>query len=480
MFEAVDRAIALAHLRHRDERQDLNRLPDPSRKAGTDCLPQVKHIVILMMENHSFDNYFGTLGHGEGLTALPNGVWGPANAALDGAVVPPHHFTSTTQREGVPTQSWNASHIQFAGGANDGFVGSISDTVPGGDPTVAMGYWDRDDLPFYAGLAQTFPLADRWYCSLLGPTFPNRRFLIAATADGLIDDVFAGMIDYPRTGTIFDLLDRNGISWANYHHVGGAKAAVKRVMLHATGSRALRALRLALANFSPHKLQVGLDNLQFTSDLYPLGAWRCWRHLRHIDRFFDDCSAGTLPAVSIVDPDFRSCSEENPQNIQIGEGFSAAVINAVMNGKGWPHSLLIWLYDEHGGYFDHVPPPPATEPDNVLPRSLLERGAPVRWALQSLGLLQKLRAVDSGAGRYDRYGFRVPAVVVSPFAKKGYVSSATYDHTSVLKLIEHKWNLPPLTERDATAALPLDMVDFGKPVFATAPTLPAPSVPWTP
>jgi phospholipase C len=242
---------------------------------------------------------------------------------------------------------------------------------------------------------------------------------------------------------------------------------------------ARRALRLALANFSPHKLEVGLDHLQFTSDLYPLGAWRCWRHLRHIDRFFDDCTAGTLPAVSIVDPDFRSCSEENPQNIQIGEGFSAAVINAVMNGKGWPHSLLIWLYDEHGGYFDHVPPPPAAQPDDVLPRSLLERGGPVRWALQSLGLLKKLRAVDSGAGRYDRYGFRVPAVVVAPFAKKGYVSSATYDHTSVLKLIELKWNLPPLTVRDAAAAGPFDMVDFGKPVFATAPTLPAPSVPWT-
>jgi phospholipase C len=225
------------------------------------------------------------------------------------------------------------SHIQFAGGANDGFVRSISETVPGGDPTVAMGYWDAEDLPFYAGLAQTFPLADRWYCSLLGPTFPNRRFLIAATANGLIDDVFAGMIDYPRTGTIFDLLDRNGISWANYHHVGGAKAAVKRVPLHAAGSRALRALRLTLVNFSPYKLKVGLDNLQFTSDLYPLGAWRCWRHLRHIDRFFEDCDARTLPAVSIVDPDFRSCSEENPQNIQIGEGFAAAVINAVMNGR---------------------------------------------------------------------------------------------------------------------------------------------------
>ncbi len=114
-----------------------------------------------------------------------------------------------------------------------------------------------------------------------------------------------------------------------------------------------------------------------------------------------------------------------------------------MKAKAWPNTLLIWFYDEHGGYFDHVPPPPAAEPDDVVPRSLLQRGGPTRSALQSLGLLARLRAVGSGSGRYDRYGFRVPAEVVSPFAKKGYVSSTTYDHTSVLKLIERNGTCPP-------------------------------------
>src|SRR5262249_1121673 len=109
------------------------------------------------------------------------------------------------------------------------------------------------------------------------------------------------------------------------------------------------------------------------------GLLRTIRHLRSIERFFDEAAAGTLPAVSIVDPDFQTCSEENPQDIQAGEGFAAAVINAVMHGRGWPHTLLVWLYDEHGGYYDHVPPPPAVEPDDVLPHSLGERTAPLHW-----------------------------------------------------------------------------------------------------
>jgi phospholipase C len=480
MFAAIDRSIGRRRLRRRDDLGDAARLPDPTRPPGTDCLPAVDHIVLLMMENHSFDNYFGTLGHGDGLAKEPDGGWGPRNEVLNGTVVPPHHFASTTQHPAVPTQSWHASHIQFAGGSNDGFVASIAQTVPGGDPRVAMGFWTAEDLGFYTGLAQTFALADRWYSSLLGPTCPNRRFLIAATANGLIDDVIAGMVDYPRTGTIFDMLDRYGVTWVNYHHVRGAKVWARRVFGVSAGRRAGRAAWLAAVNFVPRALKVGLENLQFTSDIYPLGAWRCWRHLRHIDRFFDDCRAGTLPAVSIVDPDFLSCSEENPQDIQVGEGFAAEVVNAVMHSKAWTRTLLIWLYDEHGGYFDHVPPPPAAEPDDVLPRSLLKVGGPGRWLLQALGLRAKLRAADSGAGRYDRYGFRVPAVVVSPYAKRGYVSSTTYDHTSALKLIERKWNLPPLTERDAAADDPLDMVDWDKPTFSTPPVLPSPAVPWKP
>jgi phospholipase C len=473
---ALDRGIARRRLRRRDKSGDLARLPDTSKPLGTNRLPEIEHVVLLMMENHSFDNYFGMLRHGEGLVNAPDPL--PVNTKKTGAVIDPYHLATTIQLPGVPSQSWHASHIQFESGRNDGFVRSIEETVPDGDPRAPMGYWTEDDLPFYSALARTFALSDRWFCSLPGPTFPNRRFLIAGTANGLIDDVPTGMIDYPGTGTMFDLLDRHDIAWANYHHVAGRRIFLKRI-LGAPGLRGFRTLKLAAANFFPAALKAGRGNLQFTADLHPLGIWRCLRHLRTMDQFFEDAEAGTLPAVSIVDPDFQASSEENPQDIQVGEGFAAAVINAVMRGKGWPKTLLIWFYDEHGGYFDHVPPPGAVEPDHVRPRSLLTAGQPIRWVLQQLGFWKKLQAADSGAGSYDRLGFRVPAVVVSPYSKANYVSNTCYDHTSALKLIERIWNLPPLTARDKAALDPLDdMVDFTKGTYLNPPVLPEPAVPW--
>ena len=350
MQQHLDRLSGRFRLRHRDAVADRQRLPDPSLPAGTDRLPQIRHIVLLMMENHSFDNYLGTLGRGDGLP-----VDAVTNPAADGRPVAVHHFASTKQHPSLPWQSWRASHLQYDGGRNDGFVRAVEDIDPEADPSVAMGYWDDRDLPFYVSLARTFPLADRWFASCLGPTFPNRRFLMAATANGLIDDVMAGIIDYPRTGTIFDLLNRYGIGWINYHHV----PALRLWRGHVRQSRSARRARLVSGRFDPnvnHKLR---GDVQTTTNLYPRGVFRTVAHLRPIRAFLTEAAAGTLPAVSIVDPDYMTCSEENPQDIHHGEGFAAAIINAVMHGPGWRHTLLIWFYDEHGGYFDHVPPPAA-------------------------------------------------------------------------------------------------------------------------
>jgi phospholipase C len=477
MLTRVEYRFAKHRLRRRDDERDMAKLPDPTQPPGTDLLPKIDHIVILMMENHSFDNYLGLLGRGEGFTLDGSGQPLASNPDANHVPVKAHRLP-TRQHIGVPTQSWHASHIQFNGGANDGFVRSIEQTVPGKDATVAMGYWTEEDLPFYAGLAGTFPLADRWFCSLLGPTFPNRRFLMAATAHGLIDDVAIGMIDYPSTGLIFDLLDRNGISWVNYHHTKTSVAILKRAF-GVAGLLTARGLGLLASNAFPSILKQGTDNLQFTADIYPVGFFRCAGHMRSINSFWTDAAAGTLPSVSIVDPDFQNCSEENPGDVRTGEGFAAQVINAVMHGPAWSKTLLVWTYDEHGGYYDHVPPPKAVEPDAVLPRSiLLDAGGPIRWLLKALGVRKELEAIDSGAGRYDNYGYRVPAVVVSPYARRECVSETTYDHTSILKLIEHKWNLPPLTSRDHEAKAPLDMLDFDTPAFLEPPILPAPAVPW--
>lgn len=474
MRQRLDRWSGRRRLRYRDATRDQAMLPDPSLPPGTDRIPQIRHIVLLMMENHSFDNYLGTLGRGNGLPNPP-----PVNRRHDGTPVPAHHFATTGQLEHVPSQSWRASHQQFDQGRNDGFVTSVEDLAPDADATVGMGYWTAGDLPFYAGLARTFPLADRWFCSCLGPTFPNRRFLIAATAHGLIDDAIAGIIDYPRTGTMFDLLNRYGIKWINYHHVPPLRLIGQR-LAGSPGIRGFRAVKLLLGRLLSSAEAHVRGEIQCTANLYPLGLARTIGHLRHIRRFFTHAAAGTLPPVSIVDPDFERYSEENPQDIRLGEGFAAAVINAVMHGPGWPHTLLIWLYDEHGGYYDHVPPPAAVEPDGVLPRRLDGGTGPLRWLVKHSGLWPGLRVQGSGDGRYDRYGFRVPAVVVSPYAKRNYVSSAVFfDHTSALKLIEEKWNLAPLTRRDAAAVAPWDLIDLSAPPpFRDPPVLPSPAIPW--
>jgi phospholipase C len=153
--------------------------PDPSRPVGTDRLSQVKHIVVLMMENHSFDNYLGTLGRGEGFSLGDDGAPDADNRDSAGNAVRAYHASSTSSQEGVPCQSWSASHAQWAGGKMNGFVTSTEQAAPDGDKTAPMAYWTEQDLPFYHGLARTFPLADRWFSSCLGPTFPNRRFLLA-------------------------------------------------------------------------------------------------------------------------------------------------------------------------------------------------------------------------------------------------------------------------------------------------------------
>ncbi|HYZ52553.1 MAG TPA: alkaline phosphatase family protein [Streptosporangiaceae bacterium] len=465
----------------RAEHGEHGSLPRPDLPAGTDLLPQIRHIVVLMMENHSYDNYLGMLnGRGEGLALGPDGAPQASNPRRDGGTAAAHHLASTIQAEHGPTQSWHASYLQWAGGSCDGFVRSVEQTVPGADPAVPMGYWTEQDLPFYYGLARTFPLADHWFSSCLGPTFPNRRFLIAGTAHGLIDDLPWDILDLPPAGTIFDMLTRHHISWANYHNVRPARVLLKRLL----GQHGLTAARrlARLGHLFPPIMQTVRGNKQFTADLYPLGMAACVRHLRRIQQFFADADAGTLPGFSIVDPDFDLFSEENPQDIRRGESFAAEVIKHVMHGKGWPHTLLIWLYDEHGGYYDHVPPPEAVPPDDVPAHNpLLSMPSWVKACLRPFAgsYLAKIENIDNGPRAYDRYGFRVPAVIVSPYARPNHVTSTVYDHTSVLKLVQQKWNLPPLTRRDAAAESPLDALDLdGEPAFLKPPDLPAPSLAW--
>ena len=389
-------------------------LPYPQLPAGTDTLPQVEHVVVLMMENHSYDNKLGMLrrpgadGFRLGRDRLPLAT----NPYANGDIQHAFRMPTTCQLTGFPGQDWLDSHVQFDDGRNDGFVES-------GSGPVSMGYWEQADQPFYDSLASVVPIADRYFCSVLGQTYPNRRYLISATSIGQVNDTTPGETDYPPNGTLFDRLDANGITWKDYYSSE----------LDGTGLPAATAL------------------------LYPPIYLKNPTKIVPITQFFSDAAGGSLPGFCIVEPDYSVTSEENPQNVAQGEAFAASVIDAVMTGPGWPSTLLIWNYDEHGGYYDHVPPPPALPPDDIPP------------------------AVPAGESAYNgfaQYGFRVPMAVISPYSRPCYVSHRVYDHTSVCALVEAKWNLPAMTYRDANAGNLLDMVDLRFPAFLRPPPLAQP------
>jgi len=392
-------------------------LPNPAAPAGTDQIPQIKNIVAVMMENHSYDNMLGMMqGRGDGFVLGAGGRPTASNPWPKKSATPPPFKNATLsafpmpnpcQQSGYPYNTWDAFWTSYAGGKNDGFVKSQSGPV-------SMGYFDDTVMPFTYSLAQTFPVCDRWFCSVGAQTYPNRRFYMAGTALGLLYDDLNG--DVPPNGTIFQALNAYGISWKNYY----SNDPSSLIWTYLAGEPNI------------------LDNL--------VG----------ISQFYADAEAGTLPSFSLVDPNFDTSSEENPQDVQYGDQFLSQVVNAVMASPQWPETILVWCYDESGGYYDHVPPPKAAKPDSVAP----------------------VLAAGDHPGAFNRYGFRVPAGVVSPYAIPDYVSSVVHDHTSVLKLVETKWNLPALTYRDAAADNLLDSVDLtGPPAFLTPPTLAPPPDP---
>src|ERR1700687_6144093 len=159
-------------------RRAAGQRPDPARAVGTDLIPEIEHVVVVMQENHSFDSYFGMLGRGDGFTLDASGKPTASNTDARGTAVRAFHMDGTCQ--GSLSQNWNSTHIQWNKGAMDGFVRSPSGAA-------AMGYWDGRDLPLYYGLANTFPLCDRWFASCMGQTLPNRRFLLCGSALGTIN-----------------------------------------------------------------------------------------------------------------------------------------------------------------------------------------------------------------------------------------------------------------------------------------------------
>ena len=381
-------------------------LPFPGKPAGTPSMPEIEHIVVLMMENHSFDNLLGMVPHQvpgrrsvDGLR-LQGGK--PVNSNLDvnGNAVIAQPANSPCQLSGEPSQTWNASHESWDNGLNDGFVKASA--------PIAMRFWDKHDLPFTYSLVEHFPIGDRHFCSLLGQTWPNRSYLFAGTSTGMINDIIAPVP--PPNGTIWDRLDAHRIDWAIYFEP---------------------------PSYPSFELVPGSQT--------PARASR----VKHFNQFLSDVAAGKLRQFTFLDPNYETTSEENPQDVQLGERYVAQVAGALMQAPTWKHTALFVTYDEHGGYYDHVPPPAAIPPDSIAP----------------------VLTSDDVPGAFDRYGFRVPMIVVSPWARAHYVSHTVEDHTSITAFIERKWNLPAMTLRDANAQPMTNYFNFRKPAFLRPPKL---------
>jgi phospholipase C len=390
-----------SHLRKPDS------LPFPHLPAGHPSMDKIEHIVVLMLENHSFDGMLGMVPwdlpgrrHSvDGLTKR-HGMITNFNRDAQGNKVYAQRAATECQLHGEPSQSWNASHEAWDNGRNDGFVKASA--------PIAMRFWGQPDLPFTYSLAKYFPMGNRYFCSVLAQTYPNRRFFFSGTASGTIATDTATFTIPAANGTIWERLDQHRINWGVYYQQVPSLVIIPGSVTQANKNR-----------------------------------------LHHYAQFLTDAAAGKLPSFTFLDPNYSTTSEENPQDVQVGEDFVAQVVHALMKAPTWKSTALFITYDEHGGYYDHVPPPPAIKPDNIKP----------------------MTSPGDAPGGYNRYGFRVPTFVVSPHAKPNYVSNVVQDHTSITAFIERKWNLPAMTFRDANAHPMTDYFDFKHAAYAKPPHL---------
>jgi phospholipase C len=383
----------------------------PPAPASTRPADRIEHVVVLMQENRSFDSYFGKL-HFQGQPAAEAEPKDASNPdPLGGKPVRAYHKHRYCEVADLD-HSWNGTHHEYDHGAMDGFTkANAVEKDPRG--RRSMGFNTKADLPFYYGLYRKFAIGDRFFASVLSQTFPNRFYLLAGTSFGHIRNDLPGADGFQHK-TVFNLLDDAGVSWRVYYSQIPFAFEFKYVRDHSAG------------------------------------------HVFPIDQYYADAAAGALPQVSFVDPIFVGPTnvendEHPPSNVQVGGRFARDVIEALFESPDWPTSALFLTYDEHGGFYDHVPPPRAPIPDDIPP--MLEPG-------------------DVKA-RFDRYGIRVPAVVVSSYSKPHFVSHVVHDHTSILRFIEVRFGLPALTRRDARADPMLEFFDFSHRSFATPPTLPA-------
>jgi phospholipase C len=361
----------------------------PPRGSGS--LRDIKHVVILMQENRSFDHYFGTLPGVRGFAdpaaiQLSTGrsvFFQPDTANPDGYLLPFHLDTTTTSAQAIPSTShaWSVQHSAWNSGAMDNWLPAHL-AADGKNGPFTMGYYTSDDIPFHHALAQSFTICDNYHCSVLGPTWPNRLYHMSAWVDpaGANGGPIISNIDpVPYTWKSYpEALTSAGVKWQIYQEVDNY------------GCNLLEPFKV----FQETPVKSGL----FQSGMRTFST----------GQFEYDAMHDRLPTVSWLVP--TSYQSEHPDYTPAaGADFVASKINAIAaNPDVWAKTVFILNYDENDGLFDHVPPPiaPAGTPGEYID------GLPI------------------GAG------FRVPCLIVSPWTQGGWVASETFDHTSVLQFLE--------------------------------------------
>ena len=348
----------------------------------------IDHIVVLMMENRSFDHMLGWL---EGADGRQRGL---RYLDADGVAHRTSRLAPDFQGCGHadPDHSYEGGRVEYNGGACDGWLRA------GNNDEYAIGFYQKQDLPFFAAATAQATVCDRYFSAIMAGTFANRIYQHAAQTDR-----FENTFDISALPTIWDQLNVPG----------------------------------------------GPDGRYYFSDLPFLTLWgsKYASVGRTFPQFLIDAGSGNLPAVSFVEPRFLGeeigvSNDDHPfADIRNGQAFMNLVYEAVSTGPAWSRTLLVINYDEWGGFFDHVPPPTAPVPPAD-------------------------EAVRPGPEPEDgRLGFRTPCFLISPYARRAEVSHLVFDHTSVLKFIEWRWGLQPLTVRDASANNLADALQFTNPEF---------------
>lgn len=300
--------------------------------SASDLTPEqllagIDHIIVLMMENRSFDHYFGSLKvvEGQAVEGLTGTESNPAYDMTQVGVHPTDIFEHVD-----PPHGWASCHLQFNLGENNGFVVEAEDKNPGFGEEV-MGYYVRDQLPVLYGLVDNFTLCDRWFASVMGPTWPNRFYLHACSANGQKDN-----FPEPFLETLWHRCDDAGISSRIYFTdvpwVAGAFPLVPTVW---------GKLGDNVGGFS-------LGDIENPNTL---------------SKFFEDCAAGDLPNFAVIDPGFSSNDDHPSHNVQLGQILIGSIYKALAEGPAWNKTLLVITYDEHGGFYDHVAPPETVDED---------------------------------------------------------------------------------------------------------------------